>query len=247
VKKSVVAYIFLILGVVLVSAYLIFSSFAFNLNEDQIKCRNLEISIDAKVKLLSVQEIHNVLEEIGIHPIGVSVNRLNTEEIERFIEQNPIVKKANCYHTPEGNAYLDVILREPMFVVVGNENYYVDADRQILPVPAGVSAYVPLVTGRVTKSFATGKLYNFVEFVRNSKFWNAQIGQIHINDAGRIELVPRVGNTIIYLGKTEKYEDKLDRLYKLYSKGFAVFGWDMYSMLDLQFDNQIVAIKNKNK
>ena len=44
-------------------------------------------------------------------------------------------------------------------------------------------------------------LYKFGVFLQKNSFWNAQIEQIHVLPGRNIELVPRVGDHIIYLGK----------------------------------------------
>ena len=60
-----------------------------------------------------------------------------------------------------------------------------------------------------------------------------------------IELVPRVGNHIIYLGKLEHFEDKLKRLKTFYEKGLNQVGWNKYSRISLEFGNQIICTKKK--
>ncbi len=243
-KKSVVTYIFIYLGVAIALGYLVFAGIAFRINENKIRCKELEVIISGKVRLIDEVEIAQTLADINLHPEGVPVNQLNTDEIERFLEQNPIISKATCFRSPNGRVFLHVFLREPKFLVVGNDTYYVDTERNILPVPKTVVAYVPVVTGRVTKSMATGKLYDLVEFISGNEFWNAQISQIHLNEKAEVELVPRVGNTLILLGKPVDFEPRFERLYELYTKGFAVFGWDIYRQLDLRYDNQIVGVRN---
>lgn len=60
--------------------------------------------------------------------------------------------------------------------------------------------------------------------MQNNPFWEAQIVQINVLPGKEIELVPRVGNHIIYLGKLEHFEDKLKRLKTFYEKGST--RWD---------------------
>jgi cell division protein FtsQ len=102
---------------------------------------------------------------------------------------------------------------------------------------------VPVVSGTVTKSFATGKLFDFVSFIVGDPFWNAQIEQIYIREDLKIVLVPRVGDATIVLGKLDNYELKLEKLYRLYKGGFNTMGWNHYEKIDLQYDNQIVCTK----
>lgn len=224
--------------------YTVYSLIAFRTIEEQVKCNDLEIDIKSAIPLITEDELHLMLRDEGLHPIGVSVPDLRTERIERFLKANPYVKKVRCYHEPGGKVMLEMELRTPLFMVVGNENFYVDEEGKFLPSKPGVMAYVPVVTGRVTKTMLQGELYDMIRYIAQNEFWNAQIQQIHIRDDQKAELVPRVGDSLILLGTVNGYRLKLDRLFRLYEKAFNVMGWNSYRMLDLQFENQIVAIKN---
>ena len=47
----------------------------------------------------------------------------------------------------------------------------------------------------------------------------------------------------IILGELDGYEDKMQRLQKLYTKGFDKIGYDNYREYDLRFDGQVVGRK----
>ena len=69
--------------------------------------------------------------------------------------------------------------------------------------------------------------------------------------------MPRVGNHIVYIGqlpyskvKKERQklirtyvEKKLTRLVKFYKYGLSQAGWNKYSYINLEFDNQIICKK----
>lgn len=92
------------------------------------------------------------------------------------------------------------------------------------------------------------------------EFWRNQIVQINILPDLGVELVPRVGEHIVYLGTlpqtkyinrrkrltAEFVETKLDRLAKFYKYGLSKAGWNKYSYIDLEFDNQIIC-KRRNR
>mgnify|MGYP000547290813 CR=1 FL=1 len=106
-------------------------------------------------------------------------------------------------------------------------------------------AHRVIVTGNVEKSFAMKDLYKFGVFLHNNKFWDAQIEQIHVLPDQNIELVPRVGDHLVYLGKLENFEDKLARLKEFYKKGLNRVGWNKYSRINLEFSNQIICTKRE--
>jgi cell division protein FtsQ len=54
-----------------------------------------------------------------------------------------------------------------------------------------------------------------------------------------------VGDHLVYLGKLENFEDKLARLKEFYKKGLNRVGWNKYSRINLEFNNQIICTKRE--
>jgi cell division protein FtsQ len=77
--------------------------------------------------------------------------------------------------------------------------------------------------------------------LRENSFWNAQIEQINVLKDNDIELIPRVGDHIIYLGKIDNFEEKLKRLMIFYKDGLNKIGWNKYKRINLEYDNQIIC------
>ena len=79
--------------------------------------------------------------------------------------------------------------------------------------------------------------------MQQNPFWDAQIEQIYICADQTVELVPRVGDHLIYLGELKDYDRKLDRLKEFYQKALNKVGWNKYSRINVEFDNQIICTK----
>ena len=86
-------------------------------------------------------------------------------------------------------------------------------------------------------------LYKFAVFLQNNSFWNAQVEQIHVLPSRNVELVPRVGDHLIYLGRLDNYENKLKRVKAFYEKALNQVGWNKYSRINVEFGNQIICTK----
>ena len=92
-----------------------------------------------------------------------------------------------------------------------------------------------------------------------NELWRNQIEQINVLPDRSIELVPRVGNHIVYIGrlpeccsKRKREEEinnfvnkKMDRLEKFYKYGLSQAGWNKYSYINIEFDNQIICKKRQ--
>ncbi|MFM2291824.1 MAG: hypothetical protein RIS29_1637 [Bacteroidota bacterium] len=228
-----------------VLGYLVFSLWFIHGNERENVCHKLNIDLmdKNKIQLITEKEIARILEENDLNPMGKTLKHISTEEIERALHKNQMIKIAECYKTPSGIVNIKVQQRIPKFRVVGFGSYYIDENRKPMPVSTNYAAYVPVVSGRVTVSMAAGQLFDFISYLEENPFWNAQIEQINVREDKKIELVPRVGEALILLGTLDNYEKKLGKLMKLYTKGFNIMGWNRYKLIDLEYKDQVVCSK----
>ncbi len=226
-------------------AYLLFAVKTFSNRQQATVCTNLELIFtrDGNKRLIADSEIEAMLHAAGLHPVGKKRNEINTELIEETLGNSELIKSVECYLTPSGVARMRICQRVLKFHVVGSDNYYVDNERCVVHVPRGYAAYLPVVTGSVTREMASGEIFDFVTFLESNSFWNAQVEQIHIRPDKMVELVPRVGDSIILLGELDGSKEKLAKLQKLYTKGFNVIGWNRYKTVDLRFKGQVVCTR----
>lgn len=236
----------LIIGVIgLCLTYAVFASGKSTSASQRKVCSNIQISItDYENKMLiSKEEVATLLKEKNLSPIGEKLSRIRSKSIEDEIEKHPMVRRAECYKTPEGTVFISIVQRTPILRVIGDENYYVDDLRKTMPISKNHTAYVPVFSGRVTKKMATGPIFDFAQFLNKDEFWGNQIDQVNINPEMKVELVPRVGDHIIMLGSFDRFEQKLEKLRKFYLYGLNEIGWNSYSKIDLQFRDQVVCTR----
>lgn len=243
--NKLLKYILIICAALLCLGYAVIANAKGNASVESRICNKVNVSItdiDQK-QLISNKEIEVLLKNNELHPIGKSMRSIISKDLEDAIEKHPMVRHAECYKTPNGEIQVIIEQRTPVLRVLGAENYYVDDMGKTMPVSLNFAAYVPVATGRVTKKMATKELYNFAQYISKHSFWNDQINQININEKMEVELIPRVGNHVIYLGGFERYEQKLEKLRKFYLYGMNEFGWNAYSKIDLSFKDQVVCTK----
>jgi len=229
----------------LLTGYVLFSLVFFPAAHTTTICREVNIRIEDSNEraYVTTPELKAYLTSSCGTLVGDSVNPERLASVEMQLLGHPMIRTAEAWCSPEGVLHLSVTQRQPVLRVMGDENYYVDADRRKMQVRNSTAAYVPIVTGRVPLRFATGELYDFVLWVEDDDYWRAQIEQIHVVSPKRIELVPRVGSGVIVLGSLENYPLKLRKLKKLYQDGFSSFGWNDYAEVDLRFRGQVVCRK----
>ncbi len=228
---------------VLVAGYTIFCLSFFSNKNLNSNCKRIEITFsDSGVrKFVSEPEMLQFIQRAGFRIEGETISHKRCHQIEQQALLHPMIRTACCYMSPDGTMHLILSQRIPVLRVLGADNYYVDSDRKIMRTRSSTASYVPIVTGRVPQHLAQGELFDFVSWLRKDDFWSAQITQINVNTANNIELIPRVGNSIILMGNIDDYEIKLSKLKTLYNDGFSKFGWKEYSYIDLRFKGQVVC------
>ena len=97
------------------------------------------------------------------------------------------------------------------------------------------------VLDTVIKNTILRDIYYLVDYVRDDDFWSAQIDQIYVDKDNEIDLIPRAGNHLIHIGTAENFEGKLKNLRAFYEKVLPVTGWNKYSLINLEFRDQIVC------
>jgi len=245
--QNKIKYIVAVSITVLIVMYLFYSMHHFiSLRNDSV-CTGIDIKMDVSqsIKLLSVNDIKQQLVGQGLLPIGKKYKTINAERIEEFLKNNPMLKEVECYKSVSGLVTITVKQHVPKFRVVGYQSYYINQDKERMPISPNYAAYVPVVSGRVTLTMTKGELFDFVSFLEQHPFWNSQIEQIHIRDDLKVELVPRVGDGIILLGSFERFEAKLRKLEKLYLRGFNVVGWNKYKVINLEYKDQVVCSQSE--
>ncbi|MBO7258732.1 MAG: cell division protein FtsQ [Paludibacteraceae bacterium] len=232
------------IGGTMVIAYLLFAVGLSHRDVPTLPCTQVRIILVDSIQrqFISSKSITNQLKQKGIYPQGKNLSDISTEEIEAALLANPVIQSAECYKTTAGIVKIRIKQRTPMFrVMLSDGGYYVDNQREIMPVLQGCASYVPLVSGRVGKTFATQELFDFITYLEEDELWHNQITQIHITEQQEIILIPRVGNHRIELGKLTNYEQKMEKLRQLYLNGFNKLGWKPYTAIDLRYKGQAVC------
>ena len=239
----------LISGTIMLLAYLLFSSLYMDsyANKNLI-CKELQIEIVDPFErhYLTNNDIINSIANAGLLPVGKDLSTVSTAAIENKLKENRLIKQVECYKTVDGTVRVKVFQRMPILRIFSTKgSYYVDNEREKMPVPANFAAYLPVASGFIEEEFAKNQLYEFALFLQQDKFWNSQIKQIYVASNSDIELIPAVGDHHIILGKIDNYKENLEKLRLFYEKGLNKVGWNKYSVINLKFKGQVVCTKKE--
>ncbi len=183
--------------------------------------------------------------------IGKKLTEIDTEAIERQLNKNKTIRKADAYtiHVCDSTGIRGILVlkishREPVVRVISPQgNYYMDREGNKIPVSTRYTVRLPLITGNPGAGEGSNGLLSFVETIRKDKFWSAQIKQIHVNGNGDLLLTTLVGNQLIEFGPPENSTEKLRNLKAFYQQILTQGNWHKYSRINLKYKNQIIAKK----
>ncbi|GHT12669.1 cell division protein FtsQ [Bacteroidia bacterium] len=221
------------------------------LNPNAVKntvCNDIQLVVVDTLErhYINGNEIINALKNSNLSPVGKEISLINTGAIEDKLEENRLIKRAECYKAVNGTVWIRIYQRIPVLRVFSTKgNYYVDNEGERMPIPRNFAAYVPVASGYIENEYAQTQLYEFALFLQKDKFWNSQIEQIYIAPNGDVELTPTVGNHQIILGKIADHRENLNKLRLFYEKGLDRIGWNRYSVINLKYKNQVVCTKKE--
>lgn len=251
----------MILADVVLAAYLFLAFTAFD-KPGKVKGTCEKVSIDIQDEstngFISKAEIKARLEKEHLYPQGKQDKYINGREIEETLRRSPFVKTAQCYKTQDGDTYINITQRLPIVRVkaANGDDYYIDDKNNIMPNSHYTSDLI-VATGNINKWFARNYVSHLAATLMANDLWRNQVEQINVLPNHGIELVPQVGDHIVYIGElpevrnwrergkvvTSVVSKKMDRLEKFYKYGLSQAGWNKYSYIDMEFDNQIICEK----
>lgn len=231
-----------------ISAYLIAALTILNDKPQGAVCQRVECMIKDSIQsaFINSHEVENILKRQKLYPKGKKIDSVICREIEACLQKDPRIENAECYKSPTNCVCIEIVQRLPILRIMSQsgDSYFVDSKGKVMP-DVRCEAYIAIATGNIDKGMACKELYELGMFLQKDKFWNAQIQQIHVTPEKELELVPRVGDHIIFLGKPEQFEEKLSRLKAFYEKALNKVGWNKYSRISLEFNNQIICTKKE--
>ncbi len=238
-----------ILAVLAFAGYLVYSAVAMTDRHEDIRiCRGIDLHISDSLDygLIDGDMVTSLLQERGLDPVGLSLDRIDIEGIESVLLRHPLVGRAQCYKTAGNMLRINISGKVPLVRVLNNrgQDFYVDSRGEILT-QHSLAVQLPVATGYIDRKFASGDLLDVVNAIDRSEFWKAQVEQINVTREGQIELVPRVGDHLLILGTAQDVEDKLKRLENFYRKGLDNVGWNKYRSISVAYENQVVCKKRK--
>lgn len=209
-------------------------------------CRNLYITIadSTQRQFFTEENIRTYLDRKGLSLQDKPINEISCAAVEECLLQHDLIRTAQCYKSPRNDVYIEVTQRVPILYVVANDGcYYVDSDCKIMPLRASVKVNVLTLEGSVSRRAAQEEFFDFTMWLMHEDYWSTRISRVQVDSPRRIVLWQRENSARILLGSLDNYQQKMDKLKKLYTHGFDIIGYPPYREYDLRFAGQVVGRK----
>lgn len=222
--------------------------------KDKRQCKKIEINIGGVSNNFFIDK-DDVLKIIatygGRNAVGRPIEDFNLVAIESALKKDVWIKNAELFF--DNNDVLQAVVeeREPIARIFssGGSTFYIDSSNMRLPLSEKFSARVPVFTNFpsdvtvLTK--ADSNLLNDIKkvsiLIQADSFLMAMIDQVDINASRQFEMIPKIGNQLIAFGDGKDAEAKFFKLRLFYKKVIMKMGWNRYSVINLQYKNQVVA------
>ena len=241
-----------------IAAYLVWAGGLGERKRAAVSVHEMRISVrdSAEIGIIRPADVRRWINAAGLDPVGKHIDSIDLMAITQTVGSHDFVRTAKTSVGLDGVLTVTMDQRRPVVRIMTDNEYdfYYTADGYIVPAGRHSAHYVPVVTGHFGLPFANGfsgqlgagmeetekksnesyvflyKLINFVEYIEDNEFWNAQVVQINVlpppnaRTQPEIELIPRVGDHVILLGWLDGYERKLDKLLAFYRKAMPKEG-----------------------
>ena len=225
----------------------------------------IDISDSSDYHFVTKRQLLNLAYGNSTRIAGRPVKEVSVSAIESRINVLRELKKAEAFMAVDGLVHIYVEQRVPVMRVMPDNggDYFVDEDGVVVRKRNLYNPRLHIVEGNVNISSAMlngvsvldtavkntilKDIYHLVTYINDDKFWSAQIDQIYVDGNDEIDLIPRAGNQLIHLGTAENYEGKFRNLQAFYDKVLPEVGWNKYSLINLEFKDQIVCKRRDNQ
>ncbi len=222
--------------------------------KDEHRCSGIEINIEGVSNNFFVDK-KDILKTITAfektNPVGKTIGSFNLKLMETELEKNVWIKGAELFFDNNEILQVNVQEREPIarvFTTTG-ATFYIDNELAILPLSEKFSARLPVFTNfpsdKKVLSKADSSLLMEVKAIglaiQKDSFSMAMIEQVDITPQRIFEMIPKIGKQLIVFGDANEAEEKLKKLKIFYKEIMVKAGWDNYSVINVQYKNQVVA------
>ena len=202
--------------------------------------------LNQKIKI-SAETLYTDKNKIldDVKQIVLTGNHREISSLENELEKMSYIESAEIYFSVNGEVSLSYYEFEPVVRVFNSENqsYYLDSNCKRIPLSEKYTADIILFTG-YTENIKDDLILNLAKKINSNKFLSNQVSEVFVNETSEAFFIPVLGNHKIKLGSFNNLEIKIKKMMTFYDKIIPKHGWEKYSEINLEYQNQIICLKN---
>ena len=181
-----------------------------------------------------------VIEIITTKNIHKSSVHLKALEFE--LNKIELVKKSDVFIDVNGTMVIDIEQRKPIARFIDNKSY-LDEDGLVMPKSKYYSARVPVIKGYANTQNQLDLIYKLSNYIKDDKFLSQSATEILIDSNSNFSIKLRDYRFKILIGQLNNLDLKIKNFKAFYINASANQILNKYSVINLQFDNQVVCVK----
>ena len=224
-----------------------------------LKCTGLNVVIaDSSMnRFVSKADVKKFLDKEYGEYVGMLLDSIDLAKVEKIIDGRSAVNKSEAYTTRDGMLNVKVTQRTPIVRFQKSDGgFYADAEGFLFPLQSSYASRVQVIDGEIPLKANSGykgeitdekerawlgKVIDLVNYMENSRTWKDKIVQITVCDGGELIMVPREGTERFHFGQPDEIQEKFRKMEKYYTAVVPAKGEKEYSVVNLEYDGQIVC------
>lgn len=209
-------------------------------NKRKLAKMNIEF-IDGDNHFITYPMVNKLLIQNSEAVSNVAKENLALNKLEHVLNANQMIQEAHVYFTVNGQLGAKIKQRKPIARVGAGTSFYIDVEGKSMPLSPVFSARVPLVTGTVDKE-NLHDVYILTKYIHEDDFLSKNVIGAH-KEGDVFELKLRMDDFIVQLGNIDQLESKFRNFKAFYKKAQKDNTLKNYSVVNLQYNNQVVCTK----
>tara|TARA_B100000925_G_scaffold280033_1_gene250383 strand:- start:5135 stop:5830 length:696 start_codon:yes stop_codon:yes gene_type:complete len=202
-----------------------------NVNFDDIEF------FESPMKFISLDSVNKLLKQIKQDTSTHLKRDLNL--YERILSNNEIIEKADLSIDIENRMFVSIKERNPVLRFI-NQDSYLDDSGKLMPLSNKFTERIPIIIGTINEQHLQ-KLGIIGNFIKNDSFLKNHISGLEMDE-----------RFLVFYVKNKSFKLKMDFFndvkkkffnYKVFYKSVNDSILNTYSMINLNFKNQIIAKK----
>jgi len=229
--------------VLMLGALVFLFSFSAKRNETR-KLSVADIEFTDVESFITHDKVNNLLIQNFESVKSIQKEKLDLNNVEKRLDTNPMIDKAEVYATVDGRLKAVVKQRTPIArVFEGTVSYYIDYKGCKMPLSEVSTARVPIVTGEI-EVIEKEKLHKLLRYIHDDDFLKKNIIGMEIKPTGGIKMMNRNYDYEIQFGRLINMEKKFNNYKAFFQNAVKDTLIEKYKTINLKFTQQVVCTKN---